>query len=428
MHKNAEASILSACFISEIAITKTLEKLNENDFTTVQHRYIFKAINSLFNKNKPIDLVTTMQEMENLNLDCDRLLINEISDIAMTDNHIDEHIKIVQKHTMRTNTSKITNNIQGQLRENEDIDGIIDYARNQFLGIDQEEQPNIYTAMEGVGLAIEESEKNSKDDTEIGMQSNIFELNRKVIFKKQNLVIIAAKKSVGKSALVNQIVFHNASKGKKGAIIALEGTIEDAYNREIARVGSIDYSDITMGRMDDRELDEYRKTAEKVAEYPVIISTKRGLTFQQIHAKLKRMEMQLKDLDFIVVDYIQKVRTPKNYSRQRELAELSEKLSTMAQEFDCPLFALSQVNHEGITREAEDLENDADIVLKLRRPMFEYRSKFSKNHRKPTLDGDEMPDDFASVHITKNKNGETGEVRLKAVLEYQRFESWDKIH
>ena len=136
------------------------------------------------------------------------------------------------------------------------------------------------------------------------------------------------------------------------------------------------------------------------------------------------MKNKLGKLDLVVIDYIQKIKTPKGHSRQRELADASEEIGTMAQHFDCPFFVGSQVNHEGITREAEDLENDADIVLKLRRPKFEYNSKFNKSgHSEP-----DCADDYATLQITKNRNGKTGGIELRSMLEFQRFEDWEKVY
>jgi len=138
------------------------------------------------------------------------------------------------------------------------------------------------------------------------------------------------------------------------------------------------------------------------------------------------MRNKLGNLDFIVIDYIQKIRTPKGHSRQRELADVSEELGVLAQDFDCPVFALSQVNHDGITREAEDMENDADVVLKLRREVFEHKSKFVKTTKFPQLNGVDMPEDYSVIQITKNKNGKTGGVELRSMLQFQRFEDWNK--
>jgi replicative DNA helicase len=180
--------------------------------------------------------------------------------------------------------------------------------------------------------------------------------------------------------------------------------------------------------MDSEQFTRYQKASEEFAKYPILYSLKRGLTFPQIKSKLIMMKNKLGRLDFIVIDYVQKIRTPKGHSRQRELADVSEELGVLAQEFDCPLFALSQVNDGGRTREAEDLENDADIVLKLRREVFEYRSLFIKTDKFPKLNGENMPEDYATLQITKNKNGRTGGVELRSKLEYQRFEDWDKVY
>ena len=208
----------------------------------------------------------------------------------------------------------------------------------------------------------------------------------------------------------------------------MEMTKEELVNREIARIGSIDYADISMGKMNKDQMEKYQTAGEEISQYPVIISTKRGLTLPQIHSKLLMIKNNLGKVDFVIIDYIQLIKTPKGHSRQRELAEISNELKGMAQDFNCPFIVLSQVNHEGITREAEDLENDADIVLKLRRPVFEHKSKFIKTTQFPQLNGDDMPNDYATLQITKNRNGRTGGIELRSMLEFQRFEDWNKVY
>jgi len=428
-YKNAQAWALSACLISEVAITKVIDELEEHNFSEVELRNIFIAINSLFLKNTKIDIATLATEMKQLGLTFDKdWLYDEFDGAVGLDSHLGEHIDIILKHSLTKDVKKLTAKIINKIGDGEDIIDTVDFAREEFMSINKKDSQNIFNSQEAVIDTVRKTQEVHVNKVQIGLQSDIYELNKMVIFKKQNVVVIAAKKSVGKSALASQIAFYNARQGKKGAMILLEGTINDLTNREIARIGSIDYGDITMGRMNTDQLKRYQEASEQFAQYPILYSTRRGLTFPQIKSKLKMMENKLNGLDFIIIDYIQKIKAPRGHSRQRELADLSEELGVMAQEFDCPVFPLSQVNHEGITREAEDMENDADIVLKLRRPVFEYKSRFVKTSQFPQLDGIDMPDDYATLQITKNKNGKTGGVELRSMLEFQRFEDWSKVY
>jgi len=428
-YKNAQGLALSACLISEVAITKVMDKLELNNFSVPALRDVFQAICSLFIKNTKIDVVTLATEMKQLGLQFDKLwLYDEFDGAVGFDSNIDDHIKIILNHTLTINAKKITAKINNKIIENEPINETIDFALEEFMNINKEDAINVFNSQEAVLDTVKKTQKINSSKVQIGLQTDIYDLNKIVIFKKQNVIILAAKKSVGKSALMSQIVFFNARKGMCGGMILLEGTINDLTNREIARIGSIDYGDITRGKMDSEQFTRYQKASEEFAKYPILYSLKRGLTFPQIKSKLIMMKNKLGRLDFIVIDYVQKIRTPKGHSRQRELADVSEELGVLAQEFDCPLFALSQVNDGGRTREAEDLENDADIVLKLRREVFEYRSLFIKTDKFPKLNGENMPEDYATLQITKNKNGRTGGVELRSKLEYQRFEDWDKVY
>jgi replicative DNA helicase len=426
-YKNAQAWSLSACLISEIAVTKVIEKLTIDNFSEPELGNIFKAINSLFSKNTKIDILTLSSEMKKLGMEVNEgWLYTDFEDAVFSDDHIDEHIDIILKYTLKNNVKKLTAKITNKVGANEPIKDTIDFARESFMNIDTNNEEFVFTAQEAVMSAIKQTDNIHNNKVQVGLQTNIYDLNKKVIFKPADLIVIAAKKSVGKTVLLNQIAFFNARKGNKGVLINLEMRKEDIINREIARVGEIDYADISMGKMNKEQLERYQKASEEISQYPIIISTKRGLTVTQIHSKLLMFKNKLGRLDFVIIDYIQKIRTPKGHSRQRELASLSDEFGAMAQHFNCPFFIGSQVNHEGITREAEDLENDADVVLKLRREVFEYKSKFIKTTQFPQKDGLNMPEDYATLQITKNRNGRTGGIELRSALAFQRFEDWFK--
>ena len=428
INKNAEASIISACMFSELAVTKSIEKLTAEDFRDITHRNMFEAISDLFNDNKSIDMLTIADRMTENGKEVDMLHLNDISDLVMLDTSIDSHIDIVKNNTLKVEAKKITAEVNNKIGSDEDITKVIDYAREEFMNIDNNQEDFVFTSQEAVIEAMKQTQHIHTNKVQIGLQTDIYELNKKVLFKAGNLIVVAAKKSVGKSVLASQFGFHNARKGKNGVMFNMEMTKEELVNREIARVGTIDYADISMGKMNAEQMVRYQEAGEEISKYPVIISTKRGITLPQIHSKLLMFKNKLNSLDFVVIDYIQLIKTPKGHSRQRELAEISNELKGMAQYFDCPFIVLSQVNHEGITREAEDLENDADIVLKLRRPVFEHKSKFVKTTQFPQLNGEDMPDDYATLQITKNRNGRTGGVELRSMLEFQRFEDWQKVY
>lgn len=428
-YQNSCAWALAACLISEVAVTKIIDNLTEDNFMDSELRNIFNAISNLFAKNIKIDIVTIISELKKLGLEHNESwLYADFDGAILTDSHIDEHIRIIKEHILTLNTKKITSEINNKIGINEDITEIIDFACKRFMNIDNNQEDFVFTSQEAVLSAMKQTEHIHTNKVQIGLQTDIYELNKKVLFKAGNLIVIAAKKSVGKSVFASQFGFFNARKGKYGVMFNMEMTKEELMNREIARISSIDYADISMGKMNKEQMERYQIAGEEISQYPVIISTKRGLTLPQIHSKLLMFKNRLSKLDFVVIDYIQLIKTPKGHSRQRELAEISNELKGMAQYFNCPFVVLSQVNHEGITREAEDLENDADIVLKLRRPVFEHKSKFIKTTQFPQLNGDDMPYDYATLQITKNRNGRTGGVELRAVLENQRFEEWNEIY
>lgn len=423
MSRNVESAILSACFISEESISKVVEQLTANDFTYKTHKEIFYCILNLFNRNEKIDLITVIAEKDKQKYNIENHDINEIADIVMTDTHIDSHIKLLQENTLKRNMKKFVLNLNNQLNEGNDINETIDTARETLMQIDTSNRKNDYTAMEAVLETVGQIEASMKSGKPVGLSTYIHDLDYYIIMKPGNLITIASKKGVGKTMLANQIGFENAFKDKKVVFFTMEMEVQELINREISRRAKINLSDINHGKVE--EIDRYNFEADVISSFSFIIDDNGKQTVPKIHSKLIKYQNKLKGLDLVIIDYIQLMKGGTGDSRQQRLADTSGNLKALAKYFKVPVIILSQLNHEGITREAEDIENDSDIVLKLRRPYYEEQKEIKRE-----IDGEYkavVPEEnFAQLRVTKNRSGRTGKIDLTFMGQYQSFFGWEQ--
>lgn len=417
MSRNAESAILSACFISEQAVSRVIEDLTIDDFTDQDHKDIFNCILNLFNRNDKIDIITVISEKDRQKYHVENLLINQISDIVLSDSNLTSHIKIVKEEKLKKNMKILVNNVNTQLNQDFNINETINFAREQLLSIDVNENKNDYNAMESVSLTIKETDKAIETNKPVGLSTYIKDVDSYIIMKAGNLITIAAKKGVGKTLLANQIGFENAFRGKKIVFFTMEMEVPELINRELSRRAKIDLSDINHGKFTN--IEKYSFQAEVISRFDFIIDDTGKQSMSNIHSKLVKYKTKMKGLDLVIVDYIQLMKGGKGESRQQRLADISGNMKVLAKHFKVPVIILSQLNHDGITREAEDIENDSNIVLKLRRPFYEGVKSIKRNGI--VLEPEEY---YAQLWISKNRSGRTGKVNLYFDGAHQSFEGW----
>jgi len=416
---NAEAGIISACMITDEAVSKAMEHLTPNDFNYPTHKEIFACICNLFNQNKKVDIVSIIYEKDKQKLKIDNGKINEISDVVLSDSNLDSHIKILRECNLKNTIEDFAINLKEQFKKDTDIIKILDNAREKLMSINTSERKNDYTAMQAVVNTIGQIEKAMKSNRPVGLSTYIHDLDCYIIMKPGNLITIASKKGVGKTMLANQIGFENAFKNKKVVFFTMEMEADEIINREIARRATIDLSDINHGIIHD--MDRYSYQANIISSFHIIIDDSGKQTVSQIHSKIIKYKNRLKGLDLVIVDYIQLMKGGTGDSRQQRLADISANMKALAKHFKVPIIILSQLNHEGITREAEDIENDSDIVLKLSRPFYEEIKKIKR-------DGEQIEpeENYASVRVSKNRSGRTGKINLWFNGRHQNFAGWEK--
>ena len=422
----AEQSVLGAMIIDKEAINSALEIIRPEDFYKEANREIFETMIVLFNKNEPVDLITLSEELKRRgtldNIGGVTYLANLSSSIATTAN-IKYYCKIVQEKSILRRLIKSSDDIMGKAFEDtEEVSAIIELAERNIFDITQGSHREGFSPISEVLLnsfaQIEERAANKGRLT--GLETGFIDLDNKLSgLQKSDLILLAARPSMGKTALGINIATHSALKSNaKVAIFSLEMSKEQLVQRVISATSHVDLQKIISGNLSD---DEWLKVVDSMgplSQMNIFIDDTAGISLMEMKAKCRRLKIE-KGLDLILVDYLQLMQLEgRQESRQQEISAISRGLKALAKEMECPVIALSQLSrapelrsdHRPILsdlRESGAIEQDADVVLFLYRDEYYNKETELKN--------------IGELIIAKHRNGPTGSIELVWKGEYTKF-------
>jgi len=422
----AEQSVLGAMIIDKEAINSALEIIKPEDFYKEANREIFETMIVLFNKNEPVDLITLSEELKRRgtldNIGGVTYLANLSSSIATTAN-IKYYCKIVQEKSILRRLIKSSDDIMGKAFEDtEEVSAIIELAERNIFDITQGSHREGFSPISEVLLnsfaQIEERAANKGRLT--GLETGFIDLDNKLSgLQKSDLILLAARPSMGKTALGINIATHSALKSNaKVAIFSLEMSKEQLVQRVISATSHVDLQKIISGNLGD---DEWMKVVDSMgplSQMNIFIDDTAGISLMEMKAKCRRLKIE-KGLDLILVDYLQLMQLEgRQESRQQEISAISRGLKALAKEMECPVIALSQLSrapelrsdHRPILsdlRESGAIEQDADVVLFLYRDEYYNKETELKN--------------IGELIIAKHRNGPTGSIELVWKGEYTKF-------
>lgn len=424
----AEQSILGAMIIDKEAINTAIELIRPSDFYKEAHQEIFEAILVLFNKNEPVDLITLSEELKRRDtlepIGGITYIANLSSSVATTAN-AKYYCKIIEEKSLLRRLIKSSDEIMDKSYEDqEEVNVIIEMAEKNIFDITQGSHKESLTPINEVLLSsfaqIEERAANKGELT--GLTTGFDDLNKKISgLQKSDLVLLAARPSMGKTALGINIAVNSALKGNgKVAIFSLEMSKEQLVQRIISAQAHVDLQKIISGDLADNEWLEIINAMGPLSKMDVYIDDTAGISLTEMRAKCRRLKIE-KGLDLILIDYLQLMQLEgKSESRQQEISAISRGLKGLAKEMNCPVLALSQLSrapelrsdHRPILsdlRESGAIEQDADIV------MFLYRDDYyHEDSEKPNI---------GELIIAKHRNGPTGTVELVWKQEFTKFVS-----
>ncbi len=430
-----EEAVLGALMLEKDALSSVIDILKAEVFYKDSHQKIFQAIRLLFEKSSPVDILTVtaqLRQQGELEMIGGAYYITELTNRVASAANIEYHSRIIiQKFIQRELIRISTDVIQSAYEDTSDVLDLLDKAEKNLFDIAQNNLRRDSRKMDDLmheALKEIESLKDKKDGL-TGIASGFTELDRMTSgWQKSDLVIIAARPAMGKTAFVLSCARNAAVDFNKPVVVfSLEMSSVQLVNRLISGESEIEQEKIRKGNMEEWEWQQIHSKIGRLEQAPLIIDDTPALNIFEFRAKCRRLKSQ-HDIQLIIIDYLQLMHGKadgKGGNREQEIGSISRALKSVAKELNVPVIALSQLsraveNRPGGSkrpmlsdlRESGSIEQDADMVLFLYRP--EYYGLDVDEDNNPTQG-------VGEVIIAKHRNGETGRVRLKFVGKYVKF-------
>ena len=429
----AEQSVIGAMLIDKTAIAKVFEKLEEEDFYRDGHKVIYKAIREMYAKDMAVDLVTLLEHLKSADM-LEKAggvtYISELSASVPTTANLSSYIKIVEeKSTLRKLIKTSTAIIEESYNNGGDVEKVIDIAQKKIFDLaenkDSKEYEPLSAVLERGFLEIERLFNNKGEITGVG--SGIKALDAKTSgFQKGDMVLIAARPSMGKTTFSLNIAENAALKeGKSVVIFSLEMSKEQLAYKLLCSQANVDMLKLRTGNLDDDDWERIARATGPLSKAKIYIDDTAGITVMEMRYKCRKIKME-HGIDMILIDYLQLMSgSSGNDNRQQEVSEISRSIKALAKEMECPVIALSQLSrapeqradHRPMLsdlRESGSIEQDADVV------MFLYRDEY---YNKETEEKN-----IGECIIAKQRNGPVGTVKMAWIGAHSKFADLDLVH
>ena len=434
---DAERALLGGVLIEPSAVEKALDEgLRPDDFYRKAHGILFRVIADLHNAAEPVDTLTVVDELMRrglLEAVGGASAVSQLEALIPTAAHVGAYARLIrEKATLRRLIETATEVVGAAYRQDRRVTDILDEAERAILAISERNtRRGIVPMSELVRLATEQLEKAYNLKSAItGVASGFRDLDGLTSgFQPGELVIVAARPSMGKTAFTLNVAAHAAMRRQAPvAFFSLEMGAEQLVQRLIGAEARIDISNLRRGFIQSNEWVKLAQAASELAEAPLFIDETPSITVAEMRTKCRRLHHE-HGIKMIVVDYLQLMQGPEGYdNKATEVGEISRGLKTLARELSVPVIALSQLNRgvESRTdkrpmmsdlRESGAIEQDADVI------MFLYREEYYLR--------DKTPEDklgVAEVIVAKHRNGPTGSVEMRFFNSITRFADLDRAH
>ena len=429
----AEQSVIGSMIIDKSAIAKSLEKLNDEDFYRDGHKVIFKAIREMFSQDMAVDLVTLLEYLkstDNLDKAGGVTYISEISSSVITTANLEAYIKIVEdKSLLRKLIKSSTAIIEESYNKQDKVDDVLDLAQKKIFDLAEKQGSNDYeplsTVLERGFIEIERLFNNKGSITGVG--SGIRDLDAKTSgFQKGDMVLIAARPSMGKTTFSLNIAENAALREVKSVVIfSLEMPKEQLAYKLLCSEASVDMLKLRTGNLDDDDWERIARATGPLSKAKIYIDDTAGLSVMEMRSKCRKIKME-HGIDMILIDYLQLMSgSAGSESRQQEVSEISRSIKALAKEMECPIIALSQLSrapeqradHRPMLsdlRESGSIEQDADVV------MFLYRDEY---YNKETEEKN-----IGECIIAKQRNGPVGTVKMAWIGSQSKFANLELVY
>lgn len=429
---DAEQNVIGSMLIDKTSIAQAVEVLKSEDFYRDAHKILFNTIVELFQKDTPVDMVTLTEALtstQKLEAAGGITYISEICSAVISTVNLNSYIKIVsEKAMLRKLIRASTEIIENSYNKQDNVEGVLDSAEQQIFNIADKRTTADFEPMNVVlergFLEIERLFNNKGQIT--GVPSGFPDLDSKTSgFQSGDMVLIAARPSMGKTTFVLNLAQHAALRaGKSIAIFSLEMSKEQLAYKLLCAEANVDMLKLRTGNLDDRDWENIAKASGPLAAAKIFIDDTAGVSVMEMRSKCRRLKLE-HGIDMIIIDYLQLMSGSNPENRQQEVSEISRSIKALAKEMRCPVIALSQLSrapeqradHRPMLsdlRESGSIEQDADLV------MFLYRDEY---YNKETEEKN-----VAECIIAKQRNGPTGTVKLAWLGQFSKFGTLDVAH
>jgi replicative DNA helicase len=433
---DAEASLLGSLLIDSEAIVKVADLVKPADFYDERHRYIYEAAISLYEKHSPIDVLTLTEALKDkdlLSVVGGASYITELTNYVPTATHVEQYAEIVSTKAMRRRLIKASQDIVGySYDESKPFKELIQEAEARLFEVSQRHVAQDLVSLEDIlSESFDRLDELHKDKGTIrGIPTGFRDLDNILAgFQRSDLIILAARPSMGKTALSLNFAHNVAVKGGYPVVMfSLEMSKEQLVDRLLASEAGVDAWNLRTGNLTDADFEKLGHAMGSLSEAQMYIDDTPGITVSDLRTKARR-EAHRRELGLIIVDYLQLMSGGSKFAgegnRVQEISEISRGLKSIARELNVPVIALSQLSRSvenrspqipqlADLRESGSIEQDADVVA------FIYREEYynPETERKGITD----------LFIKKHRNGPTGHVEFYFDKEKQHFMGVDKRH
>jgi len=431
----AERSVLGSLLLDKNAMTKIADILEPEDFYHDHHRFIFEACRDCFLKSEPIDLVTIatkLQAKNKLEVVGGPEFLAELQNEVPIATHIFQYAQIVRHRSTLRKLIDAGREITALGYDSEkNVEELLEEAERRVFSISQSFIQDRFIHIKDILTKSYENFCEIHENPELAnknrISTNFRDLDDKLNggFNASDLVIVAARPSMGKTALSLAIAQHAAiQKGKKIGIISLEMSKEQIVERMLCSRLEVDSWKLHKGKLDESDFQRMGPVLDELSTAPIFIDDSMGASIVELRAKVRRLQMEY-GLDMLVIDYLQLMSGKNPLNRVQEISEISRSLKELARELHIPVIALSQLSRSvesrpdkrpilSDLRDSGSIEQDADVVMML------YRDDYYNE--------DSEAENELEINVIKHRNGGIGRVNLFFDRSRMKFGDLEKHH
>ena len=431
----AEKSLLGAIMLSDSIMAEILTMLRPEDFYDERHQIIFRAMATLYDQRKPIDLLTLTSELrteKKLKAVGGGSYLAELSNFVPAAAHAKAYAEIVEKNSTRRKLIKAGTNIaEKAYEEDANVAELVGSAEKELFEVSDKIVKSDYVAMDDLlASALERIAELKKNKGALrGLKTGFADIDKKTAgFQKGDLIIIGARPAMGKTTMAQNLAYNIASINKRGVLFfSMEMAANEIVDRIISDISDVDNWKMRTGNISDEEFSRIGDSLDEFDELPIYIDDSSSLTISDIRNKARRAAHD-HDIGVVILDYLQLITGSDRYkgNRVQEITEISRGLKMLARELEIPVVALAQLSRNvtgrddprpvlSDLRDSGSIEQDADLVMFLHRPDY---------YKKP----DEEDTNITELIIRKHRHGAIGTIELYFDGAKSRFMSLDKTH